>query len=171
RHSAALFSALRELSLSSLPIRTLLVGIGPGSFSSIRVSIAAAQAIAFCMGARLRSLCSAWSLAVQFPDVERLGIFADARRGELYGTLFSGGRLARPPFVFPREELSAQVEGLDLALSAEELGPGLRRAYPRAADFLRLEEESAAFSDDPFPEPIYLRGSVAEATGAFPRVS
>lgn len=166
RHSSALFSALRDLSLSSLPIQTVIVGIGPGSFSSIRVSVAAAQAIAFSKGARLRSLCSAWSLACQFPEAARLGVFADARRGELYATLFSLGRLVRPPFAFPKVELPALVQDLDLALAAEELGPGLRRAYPRAEDFLRLEEESSAFSENPLPEPVYLRGPIAPSAEA-----
>lgn len=167
---AAFFSALRALPLASLPIQTVIVGVGPGSFSSIRVSVAAAQAIAFAKGAHLRSLCSAWSLALRHPDVAQLGVFADARRGELYGTLFSFGRLARPTFAFPKDELPTLVQSLDLAVSAEELGPGLLRAFPRAEDFLRLEEDSSAFSEDPFPEPIDLRGPLAPAAGVLARL-
>ncbi len=165
RHSAALFSSLQELALPSLRIQTVIVGVGPGSFSSIRVSVAAAQAIAFSKGARLRSICSAWSLALQFPDMARLGVFSDARRGELYGTLFSFGRLERSTFVFPKGELAIRVQSLDLAVASEELGPDLHRAFPRAEDFLRIEEESAAFSEEPFPEPIYLRGPVPSLAG------
>ncbi|MGD9896515.1 MAG: tRNA (adenosine(37)-N6)-threonylcarbamoyltransferase complex dimerization subunit type 1 TsaB [Candidatus Methylacidiphilaceae bacterium] len=171
RHSAVLFSALQELSVAALPIQTVIVGIGPGSFSSIRVSIAAAQAIAFAKGARLRTLCSAWSLALQFADVPRLGVFADARRGELYGTLFSLGRIEKPTFAFPRADLPKLVQSVDLALSAEELGPGMRRAYPRAEDFVRLPQDHTAFSEDPFPEPIYLRGPLAAVAGASAQLS
>lgn len=158
--SPLLFSSLQDLGLSRLPIHTVIVGLGPGSFSSIRVSIAAAQAIAFSRGARLRSLCSAWSLALQFPDVGRLGVFSDARRGEIYGTLFSFGRLVRPTFVFAKRDLATRVGDLDLAVASEDLGPGLCRAFPRAEDFLRIPEEDPAFSDEPFPEPVYLRGPV-----------
>jgi tRNA threonylcarbamoyl adenosine modification protein YeaZ len=171
RHLAALVSSLRELPLASLRIQTVIVGIGPGSFSSIRVSVAAAQAIAFAKGARLRSLCSGWSLALQHPDVAQLGVFSEARRGELYGTLFSFGRLVRPPFAFPKEELPKVAQSVDLAVAAEELGSGLLRAYPRAEDFLRLAEDSSAFSEDPFPEPIYLRGPVAPETRAIAQLS
>ena len=166
RHSATLFAALQALRISSLDIRTVVVGVGPGSFSSIRVSVAAAQAIAFSKGARLLSVCSARSLALQFCDVARLGVFSDARRGELYGTLFSFGRMARPTFVFPKDELPARLREVDLALSSEELGSGLQQAFPRAEDFLRLEGEISAFSEDPFPEPIYLRGPLTPAAAA-----
>ncbi|QSR84129.1 tRNA (adenosine(37)-N6)-threonylcarbamoyltransferase complex dimerization subunit type 1 TsaB [Methylacidimicrobium sp. B4] len=166
RHSAALFSSLRELTLPSLRIETVIVGVGPGSFSSIRASIAAAQAIAFAKGSRLRSVCSACSLALQFCDVARLGVFSDARRGELYGTLFSFGRLVRSTFVFPKEELAIRVQSLDLAIASEELGPGLHRAFPRAEDFLRIEEESPAFSEEPFPEPLYFRSPLAAPAGS-----
>ncbi|CAB4244563.1 Glycoprotease family enzyme [Methylacidimicrobium sp. AP8] len=165
--SAALFSSLQDLGLPALRIHTVIVGLGPGSFSSIRVSIAAAQAIAFSKGARLRSLCSAWSLALQFPDIGRLGVFADARRGELYGTLFSFGRLTRSTFVFAKRELATWIRNLDLAVASEDLGPGLHRAFPRAEDFLRIPEEDPAFSDEPFPEPIYLRGPVSVPATAF----
>ncbi|VVM07075.1 tRNA (adenosine(37)-N6)-threonylcarbamoyltransferase complex dimerization subunit type 1 TsaB [Methylacidimicrobium tartarophylax] len=171
RHLAALVSTLRELPLASLCIQTVIVGIGPGSFSSIRVSVAAAQAIAFAKGAQLRSLCSGWSLALQHPDVAQLGVFAEARRGELYGTIFSLGRLVRPSFAFPKEELPKVVQNIDLAVAAEELGSGLLRAYPRAEDFLRLAEDRSVFSEDPFPEPIYLRGPVRRETGAIAQLS
>ncbi|WP_018290468.1 tRNA (adenosine(37)-N6)-threonylcarbamoyltransferase complex dimerization subunit type 1 TsaB [Verrucomicrobium sp. 3C] len=171
RQLAALVSALRELPLASLTIETVIVGLGPGSFSSIRVSIAAVQAIAFAKGAHLRSLCSAWSLALRHPDVAQLGVFADARRGELYGTLFSFGRLVQPTVAFPREQLPKMLQNVDLAVSAEELGPGLLRAYPRAEDFLRLKEDHSAFSEDPFPEPIYLRGPLAPEAGAIAQLS
>lgn len=165
RHSVALFEVLRELRISSLAIQTVIVGVGPGSFSSIRVAVAAAQAIAFSKRARLLSVCSARSLALQFGEVARLGVFSDARRGELYGTLFSFGRMVRPTFVFAKEELPALTRELDLALSSEDLGPGLRRAHPRAEDLIRLEGEQSVFSEEPFPEPIYLRGPLKRTAG------
>src|SRR5476649_3008291 len=54
RHSAALFPALVRLGIPRLKLRRIVVGIGPGSFSGIRVSLAAAQGIALVQGDPLR---------------------------------------------------------------------------------------------------------------------
>ena len=78
RHSAALFPALVRLGLPRLKLRRIIVGIGPGSFSGIRVSLAAAQGIALVQGIPVVGICSAWSVAWQHKEAARLGVFADA---------------------------------------------------------------------------------------------
>ncbi len=59
RHSASLYPALTRLGLPRLRLRRIIVGIGPGSFSGIRVGIAAAQGIALVQGVPVFGICSA----------------------------------------------------------------------------------------------------------------
>src|ERR1700678_2423555 len=82
RHSAALFPALTRLGIPRLKLRRIIVGLGPGSFSGIRVSLAAAQGIALAQGIPVVGICSAYSVAWQHREVARLGVFADAKRRE-----------------------------------------------------------------------------------------
>jgi tRNA threonylcarbamoyl adenosine modification protein YeaZ len=161
RHSAALFPALTRLGIPRLTMRRIVVGLGPGSFSGIRVSLAAAQGIALVQGVPVVGLCSAWSIAVQHAGVARLGVFADAKRGEIFCTSFRKGELDRETHLLPRKELEERAKEFDLAVSAEPL-PGITvRAIPRARDLLAFPPDFGGWVTDVPLEPIYLRGPVA----------
>src|ERR1700744_896551 len=95
RHSASLFPALSRLGIPRLKLRRIVVGIGPGSFSGIRVALAAAQGIALAQGVPVVGISSAYSVALQMKDVTRLGIFSDAKRKEAFVTVFKNGELER----------------------------------------------------------------------------
>ena len=112
RHSASLFPALTRLGLPRLKIRRIIVGIGPGSFSGIRVGIAAAQGIALAQEAPVIGICSAWSIAAQFPHITRLGVFADAKRREAFCTAFANGELDRATYLLPMPELEDHTASL-----------------------------------------------------------
>src|SRR5476649_667297 len=93
RHSASLFPALVRLGIPRLKLRRIIVGIGPGSFSGIRVALAAAQGIALVQNIPVIGICSAYSAALQHREETRLGVFADAKRGEAFCTVFNHGEL------------------------------------------------------------------------------
>lgn len=160
RHFSSLFQCLERLNLSSTKIEKILIGTGPGSFSSIRVGIAAAQGLGIAKNAPLFSLPSVWSIGLQFAQVPSLGVFSDARRGELFCSLFSYGKLVKGPYLIAKNQLYETIHSLDLAVSTEELHEKIIRAYPRAEDFFLLPDSCPPFDDNPFPEPIYLRGPV-----------
>ncbi|QSR88087.1 tRNA (adenosine(37)-N6)-threonylcarbamoyltransferase complex dimerization subunit type 1 TsaB [Methylacidiphilum caldifontis] len=160
RHFSSLFSCLEELSLSTSNIEKILIGIGPGSFSSIRVAIAAAQGLGIAKKAPLFSIPSVWSIGLQFAQVPSLGVFSDARRGELFCSLFSYGKLAKGPYLIAKNQLLETLQTLDLAVSPEDIHEKIIRAYPRAEDFFLLPDLCPPFNDIPFPEPIYLRGPI-----------
>src|ERR1700761_6892825 len=101
RHSAALFPALTRLGIPRLKLRRIIVGIGPGSFSGIRVALAAAQGLAMVQNIPVIGICSAWSVALQKKNVTRLGIFADAKRREAFCTVFKNGELERETYLIP----------------------------------------------------------------------
>jgi tRNA threonylcarbamoyladenosine biosynthesis protein TsaB len=161
RHSASLFPALTRLGLPRLKIRRIIVGIGPGSFSGIRVGIAAAQGIALAQDVPVVGICSAWSIAVQFSHITRLGVFADAKRREAFCTAFANGALDRETYLLPMADIEDHTGKFTLAVSAEPL-PGITtRAHPRAQDLLGFPPSFSGWVRHQPLEPIYLREPVA----------
>lgn len=162
RHSAALFPALVRLGIPRLKLRRIVVGIGPGSFSGIRVSLAAAQGIALAQGGiPVVGISSAWSVALQHPEVTRLGVFADAKRREAFCTVFAQGRLEKDTYLIPMAEIEEHASKFTLAVSAEPLAGIPHRTYPRARDLLAVPEDSPGWVTQQPLEPIYLREPVA----------
>ena len=161
RHSTTLFAALEKFGLADFPLEKIVVGLGPGSFSGIRVALAAAHGLAEPRGVPVVGVRSADSVALQLAHVTRLGVFADARRGEYYVTLYAHGVLERPTFLIPREAAEETASKLTFAVSADPL-PGIpERCAPRAADFLALPPAALIAPGANGLEPIYLREAVA----------
>ena len=161
RHSATLFPALTRLGIPRLKLRRIIVGLGPGSFSGIRVALAAAHGIALAQNVPVIGICSAYSVASQHKEVTRLGVFADAKRREAFCTVFRHGELERDTYLLPMAELEMHASKFTLAVSAEPL-PGIAtRGYPRARDLLALPDSLPGWVTQPPLEPIYLRGPVA----------
>ena len=161
RHSAVLFPALVRLGIPRLKLRRIIVGLGPGSFSGIRVSLAAAQGIALVQGVPVIGICSAYSVAAQHKEVTRLGVFADAKRREAFCTTFHHGTLEHSTYLIPMAEIEEYASKFTLAVSAEPL-PGIAtRTYPRAHDLLGLPDSLSDWVTEDKLEPIYLRGPVA----------
>ena len=160
RHSAALFPALARLGIPRLKLRRIIVGLGPGSFSGIRVSLAAAQGIALAQGIPVVGISSAYSVAVQHKDVTHLGVFADAKRREAFCTAFRNGELEKAAYLIPMEEIEDHASRFTLAVSAEPLRGIPTRVHPRASDLLALPETLSGWVTQQPLEPIYLREPV-----------
>jgi tRNA threonylcarbamoyladenosine biosynthesis protein TsaB len=99
-------------------IERIVVGIGPGSFTGLRIGIATARALAQAQGLPLAPVGSLSALARGISEDDdgegRLALpVLDARRGEAFAALFEGLAEVWPPFVAPPEELAEQVRGLD----------------------------------------------------------
>jgi len=161
RHSAALFPALVRLGIPRLKLRRIIVGIGPGSFSGIRVSLAAAQGIALVQRIPVVGISSAYSVAWQHKDIARLGVFADAKRREAFCTAFRHGDLEKAAYLIPMAALEEHAKQFTLAVSAEPLAGVPKRVYPRAQDLLALPDTLSGWVTQPPIEPIYLREPVA----------
>jgi tRNA threonylcarbamoyl adenosine modification protein YeaZ len=163
RPSTTLFDALAELEFRTEPLQRIVVGLGPGSFSGVRVGLAAAYGLAAVFQVPVWGLCSACSVAHQFPQVTRLGVFADAKRGEFYETIFAHGAWERGPSLLSATDLELEIGKVTLAVSAEKLPGLIERAWPRASDFLQVPEDSPFWKKETELEPIYLRTPVATA--------
>jgi len=184
RHDDALFGAVeRLLALTGLTVRDVdrvAVAIGPGSFTGVRIAIAAAQGIARGSGAAtcgvetLDVIAHPWSGCGR-----RVCATLPAGRGELYAAIYrrTGGRWSRTSAILVRSAAALARELAAGALFAGELddasratleaGLGERAAFvprsavPRRAGHLaeigwqRLE--AGAGSPAEALEPVYVR--------------
>ena len=93
-----LFVALGRLKLGNPDL--IVVGVGPGSFTGIRVGIAAAKGLALPHARPIKAVSSFDALALtalpQMPrDCQQMCVLCDARRDEVYFTIYErGGRRA-----------------------------------------------------------------------------
>jgi tRNA threonylcarbamoyladenosine biosynthesis protein TsaB len=100
-------------------IDRIAVGIGPGSFTGLRIGIATARGLAQARGLPLVPVGSLAALARGISeraseDELAMPVF-DARRGEAFAALFEDGEELWPPFVSPPAELAARVRELNRA--------------------------------------------------------
>jgi tRNA threonylcarbamoyladenosine biosynthesis protein TsaB len=98
-------------------IERIAVGIGPGSYTGLRIGIATAKALAQARGVELAGVCTLAALARGSaaragPDRQRLAAL-DARRGEVFAALYDGaGVVVWEPFVGRPRALALQIARL-----------------------------------------------------------
>ena len=102
-------------------IDRIAVGIGPGSFTGLRIGVATARALAQGRGLGLTGVESTAALARAIGEAEpgsaSLAVI-DARRGEVFAAIAPAGEPAGEPVVGPAEELGEVLEGIPGALAA-----------------------------------------------------
>lgn len=130
-------------------IDRIAIGIGPGSFTGLRIGIATARALAQARGVPLAPVGSLAALArgmseAGVDDGLALPVF-DARRSEAFAALFEDREEVWPPFVAPPDELAARVHELDRAPLAA--GDGALR--------FAAELEAAGATVAPPEDPIH----------------
>jgi tRNA threonylcarbamoyladenosine biosynthesis protein TsaB len=157
------------------PPDLVTVDTGPGSYTGLRIGLAAAKGLAFAWGRPLIGVPTVDAIAAQAPrDARRVLCVLDASRGQIYTVLFTGGA--------PNEATLIDAEALSAALSTEPtycIGdaasqfdgvPGVRIAEPELAwpNALRIAEAgrrvhlAGARHDAMRLAPIYYRPSEAE---------
>jgi tRNA threonylcarbamoyladenosine biosynthesis protein TsaB len=135
----------------------LIVGVGPGPFTGLRVGVVTARMLSYVLRVGLHGVCSLDVLAAQFLG-ESPGEFVvatDARRREVYWARYSalGVRLGEPRVSRPSDLPRLPVIGPAADLYADQLQavPG-----PRSMDPAVLATTGATLPDAGH-EPLYLR--------------
>lgn len=104
-HNSVLFAPL-EQALKGWTPSLVVVGTGPGSYSGIRVGIAAGLGISLAHGVPLIGLPSFLALGEAYA-LERYALVGDARRGSWWYAEVTGGEVAMDPAV---EDLTASAD-------------------------------------------------------------
>jgi tRNA threonylcarbamoyladenosine biosynthesis protein TsaB len=89
-------------------LEAVAVGVGPGTFTGLRIGIATARALATAAELPLRRVSSLAALAAGIESPLSLPLI-DARRGELFAALFEDGRELWAPLVAPPEEVVGRL--------------------------------------------------------------
>lgn len=162
-HNSVLFEPLRA-ALKNGPPDLIAVGTGPGSYSGIRVGIAAALGVSLAHGVPLVGLPSLTAIGAAYA-LERYAITGDARRGSWWYAEVESGILTLPPIVEDEAATAARTAmwpGQLFTLDAA--GPPFCRAIPvqPRADVLAcraagLTVEAVARLAALETEPLYLR--------------
>jgi tRNA threonylcarbamoyladenosine biosynthesis protein TsaB len=111
-HAAELMPAVAEAmeraEVDWKDLDAIAVGLGPGTFTGLRIGIATARALATAAGLPLRRVSSLAALAAGIDNLVRLPLI-DARRGEVFAALYEGEREFWPPLAIRPEELVEQL--------------------------------------------------------------
>ena len=134
----------------------ILIGVGPGSFSGIRSAIASAQGLAAVWHCPVLPVRSTGSIAWQFPEATLLGVFSDARRGDVFATFYASGKLERPTAVHPASELPRLLSRCTLAVTTDNLPGVAQTAHPAATSLAAYLHAHGLEPGLPL-EPIHLR--------------
>jgi tRNA threonylcarbamoyladenosine biosynthesis protein TsaB len=178
RHAEAIVplvdAALADAGIARADVELVACGLGPGSFTGVRVALATAKGIALGLGAPLVGVGSLEVMAAALPAGEPAAVaLIDARKGEVFWAPCSrdGARLAEPVCT-PAADLAAALapwlaRGLPLVgeLAAAVAPSGARALagvadFPTAAALARVAAARFAASgpddlDD--LEPLYVR--------------
>lgn len=88
----------------------IAVGVGPGSFTGLRIGVSTARALARSAALELRPVSSLDALGAGIPGDSRLAVL-DAKRGEVFAALYEDGERRWEPFVAGPQDLAARVRG------------------------------------------------------------
>ncbi len=175
---------LKRHQLTPRALTGLIAGLGPGSFTGLRIGLATLKGLAYALKIPLAGVSSLAAVALQGPEGEELTCAAVVKKGELYlghyrregDTVVALGAekaLSVPDFA---KEAKGLVLGPAVATYGEQLKAlGLARLQsfpevPSAVCLARLAKLPAAFEAAAMfaLEPHYLRSSGAEDNPKFP---
>ena len=138
-HGNAVADLVKQALSAGVNPDRVVVGMGPGPFSGLRVGISFARAFAAARNIEVVGICSLDAIVV---DLDEYTVAIDARRKEIYWSRYkSGNRVEGPAVNFP-----ADVDGCIID------------RYP---DITRMVELSVGAN---YAEPFYLRRPDAVAT-------
>jgi tRNA threonylcarbamoyl adenosine modification protein YeaZ len=137
----------------------ILVGVGPGSFSGIRASIALAQGMAQGWGCGVEPLRSSHAVAHALRDAASLAVLADAKRGQYFLTLYAHGEMTHASHLISKNALTLRAIAFERMVSCGPLDGVAESMEPRALDLAAAW--LAGGSEPGLPlEPIYLHEQV-----------
>ncbi len=164
----AIAATLQEAGVDRRALSLVAVTVGPGSFTGVRVGLAAARGLALALDVPLAGIATTAALLAAAPDDDRVPVAAiDTHLGDWY-CAFAG----QAPFVASTEALVAKLAGRPCRIvgpQAEALAPKVpgaiaRQTLPDPVLLARLamadgvDAWRARNKAEGLPRPLYLRG-------------
>jgi tRNA threonylcarbamoyladenosine biosynthesis protein TsaB len=163
---ALIEAALHKAGLEREAIECLAIGIGPGSYTGIRVALALAQGWQLATGVKLLGVSSVAVVAAQAVAMGvsgRFNVVVDAQRGEFYLAGYEAGSGALQETA-PLQIATATVVAERATCGELLIGPEVTRwfpegrtVFPQALTLARLARSRTDFVPAEKLEPIYLR--------------
>jgi tRNA threonylcarbamoyl adenosine modification protein YeaZ len=168
-HSERLMPMIEEL-LEGRSADRIIVGVGPGSFTGIRVAIAAAHGLAIGWDAELSGMSSLALLAAGAASDGEVAAAVVGGHGELFVQQFdaatgetAGDLINASPAAAAGVTSARLVVGSGARQLVEARGWGeARDAWPSAANALKLPDPLRSLP----PKPVYARSPDAKARAA-----
>jgi tRNA threonylcarbamoyladenosine biosynthesis protein TsaB len=160
--------ALASAKIGRGEIECLAVGLGPGSYTGIRVALSIAQGWQLATGVRLLGIGSVECLAAQ-ARVEnffgRVNVVIDAQRGEFYLAVYevspAGVKEIAPLKIADVAEVEARADAGEFLTGPEitRWFPAGKILFPQAAMLAGLAARRSDFAAGETLAPVYLRAT------------
>lgn len=170
----AIEAVLADAAVDRRALALIAVTIGPGSFTGVRVGLAAARGLAVGLAVPLAGITTTSVLVAQVPSRDRLVIAAiDSRLGDWFCAIGEGDAV---PFVTSARDLAVRIAGRPClvvgtgtrALAGDLLAAGIdtivEEAVPDPVTLARLAGDASIDAwrtrnaEQGLPRPLYLRG-------------
>lgn len=156
-----ILECLAESGHGPADLDAVVVGVGPGPFTGLRVGMATAAAFGDALGLPVHGVCSLDAIAADVADDRDLLVVTDARRREVYWARYAGGqRVAGPEVVKPAEldaAPSAAIAGSASHVDLFDL-PVVPVETPSPAGLVAVAAQALRVGVEPEPlVPLYLR--------------
>ena len=146
-------------------VETVAVTTGPGSFTGVRVGLAAADGIALAAGLPMTGVSVldvlAWKMNARYPELEKVCLVLETKRDDYYVQCFESGKPVTEPAALPAAGLSG-LKGFVFAGNAADRLKGeigditvSDIPMPTAADVALFASRKTPRKE--YPEPLYLR--------------
>lgn len=160
---ALITDALTRAGVARKAVTLLAVGLGPGSYTGVRLAIATAQGWQLATELKVAGVNSLANLACvaaeTLTDSGPVLLAVDAQRGEFAVAPAEAGRLLEPIRLLPATELRDRLARGERIAGPEvpRLLGGGTELHPRATLTARLAEEAGNFVAAETLAPVYLR--------------
>ncbi len=171
RHGRDLLPAVAELlqgaKLSARELEVIAVGLGPGSYTGLRIGLTAARTLAYASGADLVGFDSleGWALSLH-DSPECIHAVADAQRGDVYAASFRRTLPEEPPATLvPARIVALDASARELSAPGIVVGPGLDSPRIRAAILPPVLQAAPAVGDSARVQALHRAGAEAARGG------
>ncbi len=179
RHAQTLVPQIEQLlaqaSLAAAALDLVVVGVGPGSFTGLRIALATARGVARGASCALVGVATLDVLARPLRAWPGLVVpVIDAKKDRVYAAAYRGGERVSEFLDVAAADLEAAVGGGPALLTGPFAAEAARRAglaawtldlshgFPDPVALLELGEAAGARGEGADPAPVYLRKSEAE---------